>query len=469
MHWKGSFDGIDTSYAETRLDYYDNPIQIKAYWSPKVDAGSLTSDNSWQEYDEATVDKSKVRSVAFQYLDQNGQPAIMTQQFYSYVIVKMKAPSDENVHVLAYNNSHSEWNAIDNLTGQLIYDITGIDSNIVTVFLSENYDITVKKLWSDYNNYYAIRPTKITFNLYKDDAIVDSKELNVTGGETEVKFEGLNTVDQSRYRVEEEAVAEYTSSYTQDGQSLDYTFTNTIVRSEPVFSLSAKKVWSDYDNYYAVRPTKIKFNLYKDDAAVASKELNVAGGETEVKFEGLNALEQDDYRIEEEAVSEYTSRFNYDEASHTYTFTNTLNRSEPRFSIEVRKLWSDYDNYYKLRPEKIKFNLIKGDDVVDSKELDIASGESEAEFEDLNALEHDLYRVEEEAVIEYTSSYTKEGDSDVYIFTNTINRDEPKPEEMPENAKTNDNGVKVFFIINGAILGLLTVVGATIVRTSRRS
>jgi hypothetical protein len=329
-YWQGGFDGIDTSYAETRLDYYDNPIKIKVFWSPNPKAGSLADDNSWQEYDEATVDKTKVRSLAFQFLDQNGEPATMAQQFYSYVLVKMKAPSDENIHVLAYNSSESEWNAIDNLTGQLIHNITGIESNVVTVFLSEKYDLSVKKIWSDYNNYYQIRPDTITFNLYKDDEIVDTKTLNVSEGETEVRFTNLITTDQDHYRVEEAGVAEYTSSFTQDGQSLAYTFTNTINRDEPTFTLSVKKEWSDYDDYYKLRPDTIKFNLYKGDEIVATKELNIKNGETEAKFEGLKALEQDRYRVEEEKVAEYTSRSTIDEQSQTYTFVNTVNRDAPQ-------------------------------------------------------------------------------------------------------------------------------------------
>ena len=329
-YWQGGFDGIDTSYAESRLDYYDNPIQIKVYWSPDPKAGTLSEDDSWQEYDEATVDKSKVRSLAFQFLDQNGQPATMAQQFYSYVLVKMKAPSDENIHVLAYNSSESEWNAIDNLTGQLIHNITGIESNVVTVFLSENFDLSVKKEWSDWNNYYQIRPETIRFNLYKDDEVIDTKEMNISAGQTEVKFEGLNTTLQDHYRVEEEAISEYTSTFTQDDQSLAYTFKNTITREEPKFDLSVKKVWSDYDNYYKLRPETIKFNLYKDDEIVDTKELDVKKGETETKFEGLKTLEQDHYRVEEEGVAEYTSTFTQDEETLAYTFTNIVKRDAPK-------------------------------------------------------------------------------------------------------------------------------------------
>ncbi|MDO4219818.1 MAG: Cna B-type domain-containing protein [Candidatus Saccharibacteria bacterium] len=231
-HWQGNFGGINTEYAETRLDYYDNPVQIKVYWSEKSDAGSLKTDTSWQEYDEDTTDKTKVRSIAFEYLDQEGNPAILPQSFYTYVIVDMKAPDGENIMSLAYNNSHSEWNAIDNLTGELIYNITGIESNVVVVFLSETFDLTVKKEWSDYNNHYGIRPDTITFNLLKGSDVVDTKELNVANGETQVVFSGLSTPDQNLYSVQEVVINEYQSSSVKNDIGV-ITFTNTITRDDP--------------------------------------------------------------------------------------------------------------------------------------------------------------------------------------------------------------------------------------------
>ena len=232
-HWKGNFDGIDISYAESGLDFNSNPVQIRVFWSENSDAGSLSVDDSWQLYDEATVDKTKVRSIAFQYLDQNGDPAILPQAFYTYVIVDMKAPDGDNILTLAYNNSHSEWNAIDNITGELIYNITGIDSNIVTVFLTEKFNLTVKKEWSDYDNFYNIRPDVVIFNLYKDNELTDTKDLNIANGDTQVVFDDLSMADQSSYHIEEVAVDEYIASYDRDATTQTITVTNTIDRSDP--------------------------------------------------------------------------------------------------------------------------------------------------------------------------------------------------------------------------------------------
>ena len=232
-YWKGSFDGVDTSFAESKKDYYDNPIKIKTYWSPKANAGNLASDNTWQEYNEETTDKAQVRSLAFQYLDQEGNPALLTQSSYSYILVKMKAPEDENVNSFAYNNLHSEWNAIDNLTGDLIYNIVGIESNITRVYLSEKFDLKVTKVWDDYDNYYDARPDTISFTLYNGDELIETKEMNIANGESEIVFEQLNSLDQENYRVEEADVDGYIPSFTQDAGTLYYTFTNKIDAPDP--------------------------------------------------------------------------------------------------------------------------------------------------------------------------------------------------------------------------------------------
>ena len=425
-YWQGGFVGVDTSYAESRLDYYDNPIQVKVYWSPNPNAGPLSEDQSWQEYDEATVDKSLVRSLAFQYLDQEGNPAVMTQQFYSYVLVNMKAPDDEDIYTLAYNNSHSEWNAIDNLTGELIYDITGIDSNVVKVFLRDKFDLNVTKQWSDFNNYYNIRPDTLTFNVMLDGNVVASKEMNIANGETQIKFEGLDTANQDRYSIVEVSVAEYTSTSTQDENSLTYTFTNTITRETPKFDLIAKKEWSDFNNYYDIRPNTVTFNLVKSGSIVDTKTLDVANGATEVKFEGLDALAKDQYSVEEAAVTEYTSRFTFNSETSTYTFINTINRETPKFNLTAKKVWSDFGDYYQLRPDTITFNLVKDNAVVDTKTLNVIDGETEVKFEGLDALVQDSYSIEEAQVTEYTSSFVKDDQTLTYTFTNTINREAPK-------------------------------------------
>lgn len=126
-YWQGEFQGIDTSYAESK------GYTVKVWYSENEKAGTLAQDFSWQEYSDS-VDKAKVKSLAFQYLDSEGNPAVLPANSLTYVEINMRAPADESIKTLAYNGCWTQWNAIDEF-GQTVDFITGINSNIVKVAL----------------------------------------------------------------------------------------------------------------------------------------------------------------------------------------------------------------------------------------------------------------------------------------------------------------------------------------------
>lgn len=450
-HWQGAFNGVDTSYAETQLDAAGNAIKVKTYYSQNASAGSLNSDNSWQEYIEGTTDKTKVKALAFKLVDQNGNAATLPASSYVYVTILMKAPANKALNSAAYNTARSEWNAIDNASGQPVTTITGINSNTTTVDLRAKYDLTVKKVWDDYNDYYELRPDEVSFELYKGDELVETKTMS--SGETQVVFEDLTLDDKAQYRVEEVALEHYTATSQLSGDT--YTFTNKVDQSAPEpFSITVNKVWSDYNNYYKVRPEKVTFKLYQGDNVIATRDLTVSSG-SQVVFDGLYARDRSVFRVEEEAIDGYTTTMEFDSENLIYTFTNTINREEPGpLSLTVKKVWDDYDDYYGLRPQKATFKLYKGDELIETKELDAALGEGEIVFDGLRALEIEQYRVEEEAIDEYTTSFVFDEENMTYIFTNKVNREAPVPEETPN---TYDGLTRVVGLVVTALTGTAVV------------
>ena len=136
--WYGEFLGVDTTYAENK------GYTVKIWYSPNKTVGTLAEDTSWQIYDEATVDKSKVKSLAFQYLVETDDitgtstdtidPAILPANSLTYVIIKMKSPADESLTTLARMDCWTQWNALDDYDRPVDF-ITGINSNVVKVAL----------------------------------------------------------------------------------------------------------------------------------------------------------------------------------------------------------------------------------------------------------------------------------------------------------------------------------------------
>lgn len=125
-YWNGMFNGVDTTYAE-KQGYY-----VKVWYSEKSNAGSLSNDDSWMEYNDGVTDNSKVKSVAFQYLNEDGTAAYLPKKTYTYVVIKMKSLNVDSLNS-TYNNCWTEWNAYDD--GVLVKNVTGIISNTVVVKL----------------------------------------------------------------------------------------------------------------------------------------------------------------------------------------------------------------------------------------------------------------------------------------------------------------------------------------------
>ncbi len=127
-YFQGTFQGVDTSFAESQ------GYTVKVYYSENDKPGSLSSDTSWKIYT-SSVDKSKVKSLAFEYLDGAGGKATLPEDTLTYVEVIMKSPSSiTDTKYRTYNGSWVEWNALDS-TNNIIPDVVGINSNVATVSL----------------------------------------------------------------------------------------------------------------------------------------------------------------------------------------------------------------------------------------------------------------------------------------------------------------------------------------------
>ena len=310
-HWKGTFEGIDTTYA--KLQGYN----VKVWYSENISGGTLTEDNSWKEYTD-DIDSSIVKSVAFQFLDENGNSAIIPNNSFSYVLIKMKSPeadlTDEDLKAYAYNGSWTEWNAIDDL-GNKVGLITGINSNIVQVSLKDSFDLNVKKNWNDSGNQLELRPEKIEIKLLQNG--IEYKTADMSKDENwEVVFEDVPIVndinEQYKYTIEETPVNLYTTTSIEASEDeRDFTITNTLNEDELNTKVYGNKVWNDNENEKNNRPEKITVNLMQDGNKIASKEIDESTN-WEYEFTNLSKwksnTEEHNYTIEEVADEKYDTQ-----------------------------------------------------------------------------------------------------------------------------------------------------------------
>lgn len=300
-HWNGEFLGVDTSYAEKK------GYKVKVYYSENEQAGNLSEDNSWKEYSDS-VDKTKVKSLAFEYLSKDDETlkAVLPANSQTYVLVKMKAPPEENRKILAYNGCRTQWNALDDYDRPVDF-ITGINSNIVKVSLSDYYDLTVNKIWEDENNKYELRPDSVDIILKKDGVEVERKQI--TKSNLSVTFTDLLTEDSNRYTIEEEPLSLYSSSIEYNELEDCYEVTNTL--KDNIFTdISGTKTW--VNDKESNRPESITIKLLKDGKIYKTTTTNADKG-WKYSFDKVPIYNADEskciYSVEEVPVEKYSVQY----------------------------------------------------------------------------------------------------------------------------------------------------------------
>ncbi len=394
--WQGEFLGVDTSYAENQ------GYNVRVWYSESEQPGSLSDDASWYEYNDS-VDKSSVKSLAFEYLDENGDSATIPSNSLTYVLVNMKAP-DEEYSSYAYNGCWTEWNAIDSVTGQPVDFITGINSNIVKVSLPMSEppttDLTVTKVWVDNSNAYGTRPSDVTYYIMPNGDDTDITEVTFTGtGDT-----WTHTVTLPKYDSNDEEIIYTMEEADIDGyeESCDgYTCTNTVTDTD---TITISKIWQDSSNTYNTRPNSVTIQLKQNDVDYEEVTLNGTGDtwtkEVEVPMYDSNGVKYT-YSIEEASVDGYLT------SCSDFTCTNTVTGDD---TITVKKVWLDNSNAYYTRPNSATLYVMKNGEYYETVTL---SGTEALWTQDLDVEKFDengdayVYTVDEDDVPNY-SKYCSE-------------------------------------------------------------
>ncbi|MCL1794624.1 MAG: Cna B-type domain-containing protein [Oscillospiraceae bacterium] len=143
-----------------------------------------------------------------------------------------------------------------------------------------------------------------------------------------------------------------TANTLPDGKDGGKIFEN----KQKTIDLTVLKIWADKENYYATRPSSVKFNLLCNGAKIGEYVMTAPSwvGHT---FEDLPTYDGNlelTYEITEEGVEGYES--SYEIIDGAYVFTNKLSKGET--GVTVSKDWDDGGAADK-RPASIKFNLLQ--------------------------------------------------------------------------------------------------------------
>ena len=279
-----------------------------------------------------------------------------------------------------------------------------------------NFNIQGVKTWNDGNNAAGQRPTSITIDLYADDNPNPVRTVTTDASQNwEYVFTNLRryregeTGAQIRYRVVEEPVAHYVTTYN------GYNTVNTYVA--PV---NVTKVWHDDNNRNGARPTSITVDLYRNNVKTDQQLVLNNSNNWQGSLAGLPVYDVNGNKIsytwqEANVPTDYTA--SYDDQTNTITNTYTPKTT----SVAVNKTWADGNNQDGLRPGSVTVELLaNGQATGQTVTLDTTNNWT-ASFDNL-AVNKDgqaiIYTVQEKAVSGYTS--TVSGDAEHgFTITNT--------------------------------------------------
>ena len=402
--WNGGLLGVDISHPESK------GYMIRVWWSDSDQPGKLGEDSSWQLYSTETQNSS-VRALAFEYLDKDGAPAVLPADSASFLYIRMKAPDVGYETKLAYNGAYSDWTALDSF-GNPVDFITGINSNIVRVSLTDTTTLSVRKNWLGDGE--TKRPESISVQLLRNESVYgDIAELN-TANEWKYTFADLPKYNDNgelyKYTVQETPVQGYYCYPVQEGEQV--TLTNV-----PATSVSVRKIWIDNNNHYGTRPEQIVFQLCQTVNGVTTEvegktvTLEGDGEEWTGAVSGLPALTAHGDAITYSFIEKNIPRGYAAEVSGDgLTITNT---ATGKVSISVRKKWIG------AAADSITVELLTDGVKTDEAILNAEKG-WEYTFTDLDQFKDGVeidYTIREAYIDGYLSEIIE--DQDGYIIINT--------------------------------------------------
>ena len=283
---------------------------------------------------------------------------------------------------------------------------------LTNTHIPETISFDGEKIWNDNNNQDGKRPESVTVRIWNGATEVDHK---VVTEETNWKytFENLPKYENGetiRYRITEDAVADYTAEVEFPNVENTHTPGKT--------SVSVTKNWDDNDNQDGKRPASVIVTLVADSTETDQTiTLNAANNWT-ASFTDLDEYKNGTkivYTVKEETAPGYEAPVITTTATNSYTITNT--RVPEKIEISGTKTWNDSDNVNNTRPESITIHLKKNGTEVQEKTV-TASDNWTWTFTDLDKYENGAeinYTITEDVVTDYSTDVTG------YNITNTLN------------------------------------------------
>lgn len=390
----------DWAYEFTELVKYDEAGNLYQYtvsendvdnYTATIDGTTITNtyrgfvelsgNKTWQDNDNQFGIRPETITIN---LLQNGQPieqqVIGAAEDWQYTFTEL-VKYDEQGELYEYTVSEEAVNGYESTIDQAMGEIT---NRLITT------DLRVNKGWDDFDNQYGLRPTSIQVYLLQNGKRMENIEHATIKpdekGNWQYRFTDLPKFDSQgeeyQYTIEEEAVTGYDSTIIQTLEEVEGELQFNIVNQLVTVNIPVSKKWSDNDNQHGLRPDMITVRLLQNGKEIEFGPAIELNEENEwqstfvdlPKFDKSGALYE--YTLSEDAVNGYETTI--DQA--TGVITNTLSTTE----IIGEKLWEDWNDTRKHRPESITVNLLQnGKELTSIKVVPDKKGDWHFAFNDL--------------------------------------------------------------------------------------
>ena len=407
--WKWSFAGLPKYEDGLEINYTITEDAVEDY-TPTYTDFNVTNTYT-PEQTSVTVTKA--------WDDKNDQDGIRPER----ITVKLLANGEDTKKELVLSDGNSWTGTFTELdkyqNGQeVVYTIEEVEVNgyrtVVTGDASTGFTVTNShtpattevsgsKTWDDKEDQDGKRPDSITIRLYADGKQVDAVTVTAEEG-WKWNFTNLSKYadgEEIKYTITEDAVEDYTPTYT------DFNVTNTYTPEQT--SVTVTKAWDDKNDQDGIRPESITVKLLADGADTKKTLTLSSGNNWTGTFNNLDKYrdggEEIVYTIEEVEVSGYDTVINGD-ASKGFVITNS--HTPATTEVSGSKTWDDKGDQDGKRPDSITIRLY-----ADGKQVDAVTVTAEEgwkwNFTNLSKYadgEEIKYTITEDAVEDYTPTYT---------------------------------------------------------------
>ena len=304
-------------------------------------------------------------------------------------------------------NTNSLFYSLDNSV------ISGIENNKITITNKyerpqEKVEVDIKKEWDDNNNSAGKRPDSITANLYGNDVLVKSVELNQANN-WYYEFNDLYKYDEEGneiiYTVDENSISMYKLTGNEKSKKLVITNLEMDVDANTKWSKKSDGTWESKINgqssqsavlkskpFTLVENLSLKFDwsvssesasydylnytIRNSNGAVVYNGENIGGINYGTSYETLNFMHKEiplqagtytiefcyrkdgsvDNGLDQGFVRNICYMMESDNGS-TYTLTNKYEPVDDTFNLTVNKEWNDNNNENGRRPDSIEIGL----------------------------------------------------------------------------------------------------------------